>query len=156
MGSKVASADDGLQAAVKAALAAFVECRRRIEAEMVFSPNESKDDIKTADLKYVLGPWYQAELQLKLAVIDPAERVGLLEATGSLYREYLSDCERKELISCAADLAAATRDPATQLDPGATRNEKIERYKRAKQQVRPCLGGGVCGGSSLCAAGCEL
>lgn len=51
----------------------------------LFSPNEEADDISTADLKYLLTPFFLAELQAETDERDPALRKARLQAAHASY-----------------------------------------------------------------------
>jgi immunoglobulin-binding protein 1 len=51
------------------------EAQDKIETLALFSANEDKEDISTADLKYLLVPYYLGYLTEKLPVEDRAELV---------------------------------------------------------------------------------
>lgn len=59
--SRPTGAPEG-RAALQEGLVALRAATRAVEAAALFSPNEDKDDIATADLRYLLVPYYLGEL----------------------------------------------------------------------------------------------
>jgi hypothetical protein len=95
-----------------------------IEQHALFSANEELDDILTESLKYVMTPFYLAELQLK--VVD-SERVGHLASALRYYSQFLATCKRLKLAR-KEDLKSLKRDAP--IDPTSRRAELIGRVKR--------------------------
>ena len=58
----------------------------RIDVEGVFSKNETKDDIATADLRYLLAPFYLAEVVGSTRTRAPAARHRMRTHTGCAHR----------------------------------------------------------------------
>ncbi|AQK57288.1 PP2A regulatory subunit TAP46 [Zea mays] len=107
-----------------------VELLRRCD-EMVgrlglFSPNETKDDVSTANLKYLLVPYYLAEMTEKMAQED---RIPVLKASQDHLKEFIALCEVLELIP--EDELELSRQK--QSDTMANRRaQKVARFKRQK------------------------
>ncbi|KAL4448055.1 hypothetical protein ABPG75_005274 [Micractinium tetrahymenae] len=112
------------------------------DALALFSANEDRDDLATADIKYLLIPFYQAEVATHTHAEDPAVRLAALEAAGEHYRAFLHRCRQYDLLSPpAAALAegvlergegSSSGSGSRQLDPAALRQSKIEKFKRQK------------------------
>ncbi|XVF50959.1 hypothetical protein PTKIN_Ptkin04bG0145600 [Pterospermum kingtungense] len=80
---------------VKKGCEALEKCEDMISKLGLFSSNETKDDISTTNLKYLVGPFYLAELTEKLAQDD---RVQILKTSQAKLREFISFCEAMELV----------------------------------------------------------
>lgn len=102
------------------------QCEGLIDKLGLFSSNEQKDDISTADLKYLLVPYLKAELVEK---VDTSDRLQALKSASLYLKVFVSSCEQFDLVP-AAELSAFNQEaPIT----AETRREtKIARYKRAK------------------------
>ena len=53
----------------------------------VFSSNETKEDISTSDLKYVLAPFYLGEVASRTRTPDPAARLPVVKEAGAMMKE---------------------------------------------------------------------
>ncbi|XP_074291723.1 PP2A regulatory subunit TAP46 [Silene latifolia] len=71
------------------------QCDEMIAKLGLFSSNETKDDISTANLKYLLVPYYLGELTEKLQEED---RLQILKASQAKLKEFVSFCETMELV----------------------------------------------------------
>ncbi|CAK9151601.1 unnamed protein product [Ilex paraguariensis] len=102
------------------------ECEEMISKLGLFSSNETKDDISTTNLKYLLVPFYLAELTEKIAQDD---RIQILKASQAKLKEFISFCEAKELVP-EEELEISTQGgPNSFVD---RRAKKIARFKRQK------------------------
>ena len=154
--------------AVREALAAYAECRRRVDQLALFSSNESVEDISTAHLPYLLLPFREAELRLKLPTAQPGptERRAVLRDAREAYERFLHLLDGYGLLTApyAKLLAQYTEDPihfstlgpmgsggggggggggigsgmAGLADPAARRNAKIAGF-RAEKELRSKL-----------------
>ncbi|OEL38125.1 PP2A regulatory subunit TAP46 [Dichanthelium oligosanthes] len=102
-----------------------VELLRRCD-EMVsklglFSPNETKEDVSTANLKYLLVPYYLGEMTEKIAQED---RIPILKSSQDHLKEFIALCEVLELI------------PEDELELSRQRQPDTMANRRA-QKVRP-------------------
>ncbi|GLT63663.1 hypothetical protein SLA2020_362090 [Shorea laevis] len=85
-------ADQGL---VRKGCEALEKCEDMISRLGLFSSNETKDDISTANLKYILVPCYLAELNEKRSGED---RMQILKPSQAKLKEFLLFCEAMELV----------------------------------------------------------
>ncbi|XP_010520971.1 PREDICTED: PP2A regulatory subunit TAP46 isoform X2 [Tarenaya hassleriana] len=92
----------------------------------LFSSNETKDDISTTNLKYLLVPFYLAELTEKIAQDDRSQ---IVKASQAKLKEFLSFCEAMELVP-DEELQASSRGGS--VPPADRRALKIARFKRQK------------------------
>ncbi|CAO2143216.1 unnamed protein product [Urochloa humidicola] len=107
-----------------------VELLRRCD-EMVsklglFSPNETKDDVSTANLKYLLVPYYLGEMTEKIAQED---RIPILKASQDHLKEFIALCEVLELIPQDELELSRQKQPDTIANKRA---QKIAWFKRQK------------------------
>ncbi|KAJ0989388.1 hypothetical protein J5N97_007744 [Dioscorea zingiberensis] len=99
-------------------------CDDRVSKLGLFSSNESKDDVSTANLKYLLVPCYLGEL-LEKAVQD--ERLQVLKKSQDQLKEFISICEALELVP-EEEMQYSAREAADTL--AVQREKKIARFKR--------------------------
>lgn len=92
----------------------------------LFSSNETKEDISTANLKYLLVPYFLGEL---LEKISGQDRMQTLKASQEKLKEFTSFCEAMELIP-QEELESTGQSGS---NSGADqRARKIARFKRQK------------------------
>lgn len=114
------------QEMVNKGIEALRKCEDMIGKLGLFSANESKDEIGTSALKYMLVPFYLAELTEKLAKDD---RVQVLKISQQNLKAFISSCEAMELVpEEELDILAQEREDT----PAARRAKKIARFKRQK------------------------
>ena len=110
------------------------KARAMVNSLDLFSTNESIEDVATRDLMYLLAPQYMS-LLLQMAPVDiaiPRSRVVSQALTTS--REFLSTCERMRIFPPGTPLGdALERDVHAAAPPPAQREEKIARFRRAKE-----------------------
>ncbi|KAH6822177.1 2A phosphatase associated protein of 46 kD [Perilla frutescens var. hirtella] len=71
------------------------KCEEMLGKLGLFSANETKEDISTTNLKYLLVPYYLGELTEKIAEED---RILVLKTSQAKLKEFISFCEAMELI----------------------------------------------------------
>lgn len=114
------------QEVVRKGCEALEKCEEMISKLGLFSANETKDDISTTNLKYLLVPFYLGELTEKIAQDD---RIQILKASQAKLKEFISFCESMELLP-EEELEASTRGASnTFVD---RRARKIARFKRQR------------------------
>ncbi|KAL8095726.1 PP2A regulatory subunit TAP46 [Apium graveolens] len=104
---------------------ALTQCEEMIGKLGLFSTNESKEDITTTNLKYILVPYYLAELTEKTVEGD---RLQILKASLVKLKEFVSFCEAMELVP-EEELEASAGGPKSNVD---RRAKKIARFKRQR------------------------
>ncbi|KAF8042854.1 hypothetical protein BT93_A1242 [Corymbia citriodora subsp. variegata] len=114
------------QDTVRRGIEALRKCEDMISKLGLFSANETKDDISTSNLKYILVPFYLAELTEKVAADD---RVPLLKASQGKLKEFVSFCEAMELVP-KEELETSVHGGSNQMVDRRAR--KIARFKRQK------------------------
>ncbi|KAL9250223.1 PP2A regulatory subunit TAP46-like protein [Drosera capensis] len=101
-------------------------CEEMISKLGLFSSNETKEDISTANLKYLLLPYYLGELTEKISGED---RIQTLKTSQAKLKEFTSFCEAMELIP-HEELESTGHSGS---NSGADRRaRKIARFKRQK------------------------
>ncbi|KAL3014777.1 hypothetical protein AAZX31_06G123600 [Glycine max] len=116
----------GVREVVKKGCEALHRCEDMVNNLGLFSPNETKEDISTTNLKYILVPFYLAELTEKLAQDD---RIHILKASQAKLKEFISFCEAMELVpkeELESYIEGASKTVADQ------RARKIARFKRQR------------------------
>ncbi|KAL2339606.1 hypothetical protein Fmac_007546 [Flemingia macrophylla] len=101
-------------------------CEDMVNNLGLFSSNETKEDISTTNLKYILVPFYLAELTEKIAHDD---RILILKASQAKLKEFISFCEAMELVpkeELESYSEGALQSVADQ------RARKIARFKRQR------------------------
>ncbi|XP_011044650.1 PREDICTED: PP2A regulatory subunit TAP46 [Populus euphratica] len=109
---------------VKKGIEALENCEEMISKLGLFSSNETKEDISTTNLKYILVPLYLAELTENIAQDD---RIQILKASQAKLKEFLSFCEAMELVPEEELQTFSQGTPNTFADRRAL---KIARYRR--------------------------
>ncbi|KAF6146053.1 hypothetical protein GIB67_033412 [Kingdonia uniflora] len=101
-------------------------CEEMVSKLGLFSTNETKEDISTTNLKYLLVPYYLAELTEKL---DQDGRIQVLKISQDRLKEFISSCEAMELLPDEEfGIAAEERSDTFE----AQRTKKIARFRRQK------------------------
>ncbi|XAR71621.1 hypothetical protein NMG60_11017985 [Bertholletia excelsa] len=114
------------QDTVRKGCEALQQCEEMISKLGLFSANETKDDISTTNLKYLLVPYYLAELIEKVAQED---RIQILKATQAKLKEFISFCEAMELVPEEELESSIQAGPNSFAD---RRAKKIARFKRQR------------------------
>ncbi|XP_039029102.1 PP2A regulatory subunit TAP46-like [Hibiscus syriacus] len=102
------------------------KCEDMVNSLGLFSSNETKDDISTINLKYILVPFYLAELTEKLA---GEERIQILKISQAKLKEFISFCEAMELVP-QEELEASAKGASNSF--ADRRALKIARFRRQK------------------------
>lgn len=102
------------------------KCEEMISKLGLFSTNETKDDISTANLKYNLVPYYLGELTEKVSEED---RLQILRASQAKLKEFVSFCEAMELVP-EEELESLKQGGSNTF--ADKRARKIARFKRQK------------------------
>ncbi|KAK9456157.1 TAP42-like protein [Dipodascopsis uninucleata] len=139
------SASDEYQKLLRDAIAAFETAKIKLENMLLFSTNETAEDITTKEIPYLALDYYLATLvdRIKSTVI-PARRPTVLRAK-ALYLSFLSLCDSYELLDRqSAKLLHQIQDtPITTpiyasanaqrySDPASMRNAKIAKFKKER------------------------
>lgn len=100
-------------------------CDEMVSKLGLFSSNETKDDVSTTNLKYLLAPFYLGELTEK---VEREDRTQVLKISQDQLKEFISICEVLELVP-AEEIEASVQGVA---DPATRRATKIARFKRQR------------------------
>ncbi|KAH1037912.1 hypothetical protein J1N35_039655 [Gossypium stocksii] len=111
---------------VKKGCEVLEKCEDMISKLGLFSSNETKDDISTNNLKYLLVPFYLAELTEKLA---QEERIQILKISQAKLKEFISFCEAMELVP-QEELEASVQGASNSF--ADRRALKIARFRRQR------------------------
>nr|CBX25280.1 hypothetical_protein [Oryza brachyantha] len=101
-------------------------CDEMVSKLGLFSSNETKDDVSTANLKYLLVPYYLGEMTEKVVQED---RIPVLKASQDHLKEFISICEALELIPEDELELSRQKQPDTVAN---RRAQKVARFKRQK------------------------
>lgn len=131
--SNSASFQDSLVQAIQL----YEECLKIAEQISLFSPNESLEDIGTADLQYLLLNYRVAELILRIN--GQEQRKANLQRAQQSYEKYLKQLDNYDLLS-KEDVklfeqyqeSPNTFSTASTSDPASRRDAKIRRFKEEK------------------------
>ncbi|GIL42404.1 hypothetical protein Vafri_382 [Volvox africanus] len=124
---------------IDSAIALISHTHSVVESLGVFSSNEDRDDLATADIKYILVPFYLGSLLSAAPVrIDgdmnaSATRLVAVNRAAAALGTFLQRCEQYDLLGAlglTAYVAAAAGAGA--MDPAAKRTYKVEKFKREK------------------------
>lgn len=114
------------QETLKKGIEALRRCDGMVSKLGLFSSNESKDDISTANLKYLLVPFYLGELTEKVAQDD---RLHAIKTSQDQLKGFISICEALELVP-EEEIEASAQSGT---DSAATRRaKKISRFRRQR------------------------
>ncbi|KAL7611650.1 hypothetical protein Lser_V15G09574 [Lactuca serriola] len=105
---------------------ALQQCEEMISKLGLFSTNETKEDISTTNLKYILVPFYLAELTEKTGEED---RIEILKVAQAKSKEFLSFCDAMELVP---EDELETSEQGGQNSFVDRRAKKIARFKRQR------------------------
>ncbi|XP_057441308.1 PP2A regulatory subunit TAP46-like [Lotus japonicus] len=85
------------QKVVKKGYETLQKCEDMVNKLGLFSSNETKEDISTGNLKYILAlvPFYLAEMTEQIAQDD---RIQIVKASQTKLKEFISFCEAMELV----------------------------------------------------------
>ncbi|PWA95719.1 2A phosphatase associated protein of 46 kD [Artemisia annua] len=106
---------------------ALQHCEEMISKLGLFSTNETKQDITTTNLKYILVPFYLAELIEKTGGHD--DRIDILKLSQAKLKEFISFCDAMELVPEDELEASAQGGQNAVVD---RRAKKIARFKRQR------------------------
>ncbi|XP_075502524.1 PP2A regulatory subunit TAP46 [Primulina tabacum] len=123
---QIASGSSIEQETVRKGCELLRKCEDMIGKLGLFSSNETKDDISTNNLKYLLVPYYLGELTEKNS---QENRIQILKASLAKLKEFISFCEAMELVpedELESSMQSRSNSSADQ------RAKKIARFKRTK------------------------
>nr|AAO72555.1 PP2A regulatory subunit-like protein [Oryza sativa Japonica Group] len=107
-------------------------CDEMVSKLGLFSSNETKDDVSTANLKYLLVPYYLGEMTERVAQED---RIPVLKASQDHLKEFISICEALELISEDELELSRQKQPDTMANRRAQKAARFKRQKAAETKL---------------------
>lgn len=113
------------QESLKKGISTLRHCDEMVSKIGLFSSNETKDDVSTTNLKYLLVPFYLGELTEK---IEKDDRIEILKVSQIQFKEFISICEALELLP-DEEIESSLQGLS---DLAAIRAKKIARFKRQK------------------------
>lgn len=123
----LAASESGVdQETLRKGCEALKRCEEMVSKLGLFSSNETKDDISTTNLKYLLVLYYLAELTEKVAQDD---RIQVIKASQAKLKEFVSFCEAMELVPVEELESSVQGGPNSFAD---RRAKKIARFKRQR------------------------
>ncbi|KAI3891957.1 hypothetical protein MKX03_029282 [Papaver bracteatum] len=114
------------QEIIKRGCEALETCDEMINQLGLFSANETKEDVSTSNLKYLLVPFYLVELTERLSNRDRLEVVKTSQAN---LKKFITFCEAMELVP-EEELQISTEEASD--TPAAIRAKKIGRFRRQR------------------------
>jgi hypothetical protein len=115
---------------VKEGIRAFTTASLLVTRLSVFSVNETKDDIATGDLQYLLIDAFLGDLYLRVISDD---RMKVLQTAEGYFKSYLHKLERHELLDKADRATLDDLEKGIKRDAIKTREYKIAQFKREKE-----------------------
>ncbi|KAL6977867.1 PP2A regulatory subunit tap46 [Sarracenia purpurea var. burkii] len=123
----LAASESGVdQETVRKGCEALQKCEEMVGKLGLFSANETKEDISTTNLKYLLVPYYLTELTEKIAQDD---RIQIIKASEAKLKEFMSFCEAMELVP-EEELESSVQGGSNSF--ADRRAKKIARFKRQR------------------------
>lgn len=123
----LAASESGVdQETLRKGCEALKRCEEMVSKLGLFSSNETKDDISTSNLKYLLVLYYLAELTEKVAQDD---RIQVIKASQAKLKEFMSFCEAMELVPVEELESSVQGGPNSFAD---RRAKKIARFKHQR------------------------
>ena len=119
-----------------AAIQLYEQCLNIADRISLFSPNETLEDIASADLQYLLLHYRLAELCMR---VNGRDRKATINRAQKSYEQYLKQLDSYDMLS-KSDAALLeqyqdspnTFSTAASTDPAAKRDTKIRRFKEEK------------------------
>uniref|UniRef100_A0A0K8TNB6 Putative immunoglobulin-binding protein 1 n=1 Tax=Tabanus bromius TaxID=304241 RepID=A0A0K8TNB6_TABBR len=119
------------QGHVQKCIKLFEDSTRLVNIVQMFSSNELMDEIATDHLKYILLPFFLAQLHGKK---QSGDRLGNLQIAEVYYKDFLKRCEEygicKPISTNAVTGISGTQDL---VEAAKQRNDKIQEYKMKKE-----------------------
>ncbi|KAI9511114.1 TAP42-like protein [Russula earlei] len=113
---------------------ARTDCRNthaRVADLVLFSPNETLDDISTQDLVYLFVPYVSAEIEARARATERDERLVCLRESEKGFTKFVSDIELYQIVSKSErELYEKNSSIA---NPALRRETKIKQYQTEKE-----------------------
>ncbi|KAI3990756.1 hypothetical protein MKX01_023056 [Papaver californicum] len=114
------------QEIIKKGCEALETCDEMISKLGLFSANETKEDVSTSNLKFLLVPFYLVELTERLSHRD---RLEVVKTSQAKLKKFITFCEAMELVP-EEELQISAEEASD--TPAATRAKKIGRFRRQR------------------------
>ncbi|KAL9715334.1 Type 2A phosphatase-associated protein 42 [Leucoagaricus gongylophorus] len=120
------------QELVQSALEGLREVHARIRELVLFSSNESLDDISTRDLVYLTLPYVFAEVENRVQTTERMDRMSVLSSTIEYHRAFVHQLEHYEIVQeNEKDLYSHKSSSFANL--AKRREVKVNQYKKTKK-----------------------
>ncbi|KAG6853905.1 hypothetical protein C0991_012574 [Blastosporella zonata] len=129
--SNLSTIDNSTQELIQSSLKDLTTLSSRIAGLSLFSPNETLEDISTADLIYLLVPYALSEVRGRVRTTDREERIVVLRQTQKDLRSFLSYLDNYEIVP-PEERALHDRRASTIADHAKRREVKIQQYLKEK------------------------
>ncbi|KIK58290.1 hypothetical protein GYMLUDRAFT_45498 [Collybiopsis luxurians FD-317 M1] len=130
--SNLPTADNQTQELIRSSLQSLHLLQSRISGLSLFSPNETLEDISTRDLIYLLVPFVSAQVQDRVRISDPGERVGILERVQNHFKSFLLHLESYDIVPEDEVALYSSGSGAGIQNPASRRELKIKQYQKEK------------------------
>jgi len=129
--------DPGLQRRIGEGRALAQRCGALVSQLSVFSSNEELEDINTGDIKYLLVPFFEGELLLRVQEPEERgsheERLEQLKRASRILTHFLEDVNARKALRNEAKAGWEEQSSDRPADAGAARMLKIGRLKAARR-----------------------
>ncbi|KAG6889835.1 hypothetical protein C0995_014313 [Termitomyces sp. Mi166 len=129
--SNLPTIDDFTQELIQSSLKDISALSSRIAGLSLFSPNETLEDISTADLVYLLVPYVLSEVRGRVRTTEREERIVVLKQTQKDLQSYLLYLDNYEIVP-QDERALYDRRASAIGDPPKRRELKIKQYQKEK------------------------
>ncbi|KAG2453979.1 hypothetical protein HYH02_001025 [Chlamydomonas schloesseri] len=123
---------------IDSALTLLARTQSAVESAGIFSANEDADDLATADVKFLLVPFYIGSL-LSAAPVTPGAsgsaavaRLSAVQRALPALGTFLHRCEQYDMLGVLGRNAMDAASSGAAPDPAAKRTFKVEKFKREK------------------------
>jgi hypothetical protein len=107
-------------------------CEQLVEQGGLFSRNETQEDLSTASMRYLLISYLKADVLNTMPQQSMAQRLQQAQAAKAAYSQFLQHCSQYSLLGSSCQAAYDAQESGQAVDPGTSRSQKVERFKRSK------------------------
>lgn len=110
---------------------------QRVENQGIFSSNESEEDLSTGDMRYLLVPFYAAELlsnsPARPGPAGQAQRASAVRKAQRTYGRFLARAEQYQMLGeLGSSIFKALESSGGAMDANTRRSLKVDKFKREK------------------------
>lgn len=127
---------DAANRILDAALEMLQRCEAMIDTAGLFSDNEDRDDVPTNHIRYLLAPYYRAEIMASTREREPRPRLIALSLATRHYKSFLRRCQQLGFLDAQVSKALDHWESGEKPDPRDERRDKIERRLRESEVER--------------------